>query len=122
MNINRSEWKVEIFDEVLEEIRKFAMKVDRGVVMRTPVDVGRLRANWQVSLNQPIKTSTEDLDRSGGPTIAKALSVISRIDKTTSTVHITNNLVYAIPIENGHGVHNNPGVMVAATLAILNLS
>lgn len=38
-------------DEVL---RKVAVVANQTVIMATPVDTGRARANWQVSINTPI--------------------------------------------------------------------
>lgn len=44
-------------DEVL---RKVAVVANQTVIMATPVDTGRARANWQVSLGAPVTTELDD--------------------------------------------------------------
>ena len=110
------------FHERIEEMatahaRKLTMKVLRGVVIRTPVDTGRLRANWQVGLNSEPNTELEE--KTGA--MMRGGAVIKNISFHTKTIYVVNNLPYAEYIENGHG-GRNPGVMVWATLLQLKLS
>ena len=81
-------------------VRQACLSLDRGVVMRTPVDTGRARANWQLTINQPATTDLPTTDRSGTSTIAKALAAVQSAH-AGDTVWIMNNLPCAQRLENG---------------------
>lgn len=78
--------------------RGITLKLFSSIIRDTPVLTGRLRANWQISENAPILSSTDKTDRSGGQTIA-ALS--APIEKSTgdTEMFLSNNLPYAAKIE-----------------------
>jgi hypothetical protein len=83
-------------------VRKVVMAVDQTVVMATPVDTGRARANWIASLNAPSETTTASRDRSGGSAISQAAGVVARYDGDSDTeVNITNNLDYIGRLNDG---------------------
>lgn len=69
---------------------------------------GRLRGNWQVSLNQP---KAGELERKGGsgPT-AEISAMAARVGLDDKAV-MTNNLPYAIAIENGHSKQARGGMV-----------
>ena len=68
--------------------------------MRTPVDTGRLRGNWQATINNPANASLIKTDKSGGRTRSKVKSTIKKI-KIGDTYYFINNLVYAQVVEYG---------------------
>jgi hypothetical protein len=83
-------------------VRKVAMAIDQTVVMATPVDKGRARANWIAALDVPVTSPTEAQDPSGAAAIAQAASVVGQYDgDRNSEVHITNNLPYIGPLNDG---------------------
>lgn len=88
-----------VIDASEKAIRGMALKLFGAIVDDTPVDSGRLRSNWQASLNQP-KSTTLDDDKS-------AFVVKQEIDDDTSKydvrddMYLTNNLDYASFIEDG---------------------
>lgn len=61
-------------------LRKVALQTLSGVVLKTPVDTGRARGNWQVSLSTPLTNTVTNDDTSGNKAIAvgsgKILSLI----------------------------------------------
>ncbi len=101
-------------------VRKCALAIDATVVLATPVDTGRARANWQVSLNDP-KNSTRDpfSTGAGGSTggqnaraaMAEAQVVIDGYTYERSPVglFITNNLPYIGRLNNGHSAQAPAG-------------
>jgi len=112
------------------DIRKFRSKtkertekVFRGtalsllgkVILRTPVDTGRLRGNWQVNIGKAPTGTTEDTDQNGGPTINKGGFVIDGL-QIGKSLFIVNNLEYAEDIENG-GSNQAPAGMLKVTVA-----
>jgi hypothetical protein len=86
-------------------VRKVALDLFRGVVMDTPVDTGRARANWQVSLGRPAigqvkhdsgspELAAEAAIGAGTPTIQAAPGDVA--------IYLTNNVPYIVPLEEGH--------------------
>ena len=85
--------------EADRRVRAACLQLTQGVIQRTPVATGRLRANWQASIDAPIEQPTEDTDKSGGPTLSKAQAAIKQA--TGRVFYLTNNLPYAPVIEFG---------------------
>lgn len=90
-----------------------ALKLFAAVVQDTPVDTGRLRANWQASINTPIRQAIDGGSDTGGQgedyleaaTIAKAEAVIESSPVEDCAIIFTNNLPYAERIENDRWSH-----------------
>jgi hypothetical protein len=97
--------------------KEIAEKVFSGIVMRTPVDTGSLRASWRVSLNAPDLSRTINKDRNSplGPP-AFTLGDVPLYSK----VFISNVTPYVMPIEYGWS-NKAPYGMVRVTLASLGI-
>jgi len=127
-----------------EQIREFARKADAkadvftrkvvfdigtSLVLKSPVGDpkywkrkpppgyvgGRFRANWQYGQNSINRMTTEQKDKSGGPTINR---IVGRLPEKMigSTHNLTNSLPYAIPLENGWSWRQAPNGMVQVTI------
>jgi hypothetical protein len=101
----------------LEATKKIAMEILSRVVLKSPVDTGRFRGNWTVSLNTPDLGITDGVDPSGGATIARGSSVITGM-REPRVIYVSNNLPYAQRLEEGSS-KQAPAGMVAVTLAEL---
>lgn len=77
---------------------------------------GRMRANWFVTIGAASTATTEEVDPTGAQAIAAAQAALSTF-KAGSTIFITNNLPYAVPIEYGHSTKQAPSGVVRVTLA-----
>jgi len=97
--------------------RKILLDGFGWIVVATPVDTGRARANWQITT---IERSTvvlpwpEDRSRSGQAAtevIARGSKVIGSINTFTLT-WFTNNVPYIIFLENGHSAQSPKGMLV----------
>lgn len=102
-------FKIEIKDEAEAMARRVALAVDRQVVMMSPVDTGRFRANWQVSLNVEAGGTVEHIPGVGGSTTAqntqKALDQLGKVTKDYQlgdSIYIVNNVVYGPRLNDGH--------------------
>jgi hypothetical protein len=107
--------------------RALAMKVFSRVILRTPVDTGRARANWQTTVGAPASgTISADPDtgsnvKAPNPSSGSAMSIgtinaaVASVDDDQS-IFLTNNLPYIEALENGHS-QQSPAGMVAMTLA-----
>lgn len=67
---------------------------------------GRARANWFAAIGAASGEVTQTVDPSGGATIAAGNVVISSADNK-SEIHLTNNLPYIVPLNEGHS-HQAP--------------
>lgn len=85
--------------------------VMNNIVRRTPVDTGRLRGNWNASLNSPDRSTTD----STTPKMGEAQSVMQRAGNG-DTAYFTNNLPYAGDIESGTSKQAPIGMMKISVL------
>lgn len=103
-----------IEENVDKLVRKTALAIDREVVMSTPVDTGRARSNWKVSVGGPDNSTSEaynplpkgrdssKLNESGNAAAAMAqgaAAVASR--RQGQDVYIQNNLSYIKELNEG---------------------
>lgn len=93
-------------------IRKIAFDILNGVVLKTPVDTGRARGNWQVGIS---KGSEEEVDsRTIAATIADGSSKIATVE-LGQAIWIFNNVPYIVFLERGSSSQAPQG-MVSVTL------
>lgn len=98
-------------------VQKLAMHALRGVVMKSPVDTGRFRGNWNVAVNRIDYSVTAETDKSGGSVIAKGAAIIASAEPDQA-ICISNNVPYAVALEFGHSKQAPAGI-VALTFAEL---
>lgn len=96
--------------------RAIVMKVSARVILRTPVDTGRARANWQVSMGAPAGGVVEAVDKTGTDTLQKIKEFSVAIDHDDQPLFITNNQPYIEKLEEGSS-DQAPNGMVAITVA-----
>ena len=97
-------------------MQKTVFTIYNGVTLKSPVDTGRFKGNWNVSLGAPnystIKTATSTpLGASASKSI---VSELLKIDGT-KPVYISNGLPYAARLESGYSTQA-PFGMVDITL------
>lgn len=78
-------------------VRVTGMELTRRIVLNTPVDSGRLRGNWQVTVNTPASGTIDRTDKGGSGTIQAAMAAIRQAPG--NVLWISNNLPYAQRIE-----------------------
>jgi len=108
------------------EVRKICLDLLTGIVLKTPVDTGRARANWFTSIGSPSSNTTSftaDTGRgiSAPSRSAASTAAISRgmgaISKATGNVlWITNNLPYIYRLEFEGWSKQAPAGMVRVTI------
>jgi hypothetical protein len=96
-------------------VRKISLEIFSRVILKSPVDTGRFRGNWQVAIGS-IPSGTLDLDdKTGTATVSKAdLKLMGA--KAGDTIYLANNLPYAMHLEDGHSKTQAPQGMVALTV------
>ena len=95
-------------------VRKIALELFSRIIMRTPVDTGRARANWQVAIGTIPSGTLELNDKSGQATINKVQAASMGL-VAGDVIYLTNNLPYAVPLEEGYS-QQAPAGMVALTV------
>lgn len=96
-------------------VRKVSTDVLSRVVLRTPVDTGRARANWVTTYGNPSPVIRNTVDRSGEGTILRGRGTIGRATPGAD-IYIMNNLPYAERLEYGWS-KQAPAGMVRITVA-----
>ena len=101
-----------------KDIPKFitmvSLEVFRRIVLRTPVDTGRARGNWQIEIGKAAEGILE--------VFPEADEVIQREQgkligiKPFSIIHITNNVEYVYYLEYDKRSSQHPEGMVEITL------
>ena len=116
---------------VPEEFNNFkkvvALDALKSILMKNPVDTGRSRNNWNVSLGTwSTKVDEEDL---GGPpfgqapdkVVAEGEAVVNKV-QSGEDVFIVNNIHYINLLEDGHSEQaQNPNGMVERTVTEIEL-
>ena len=113
---------LETQEKIEDAVQVIAMDTLRGVVLKSPVDTGRFRGNWIVSINSPSMEQTPATDASGSGAINKGMAAIEGYDvETTSRIYIQNNLPYGNRLENGWSKQAPEG-MVSVTINEINVN
>lgn len=111
--INR--WVEETEEDVKSILQTIVFRIGREVVTLSPVDTGRFKGNWQLTIGSPATGSLLRYDESGGIT----LSDMSRVVRTLSpgqVAYIQNTVEYGYDLEYGSS-QQAPDGMVRITEA-----
>lgn len=94
-------------------VRKICQELHQGVTLKTPVDTGRARANWNVGINDVARFShMAPFDVS--ETLRNAERVLRKL-AIGDVIYISNNVDYIEFLEEGSS-DQAPNGMVATTL------
>jgi hypothetical protein len=108
----------ELTDEAMRQVtQKLALQALSGVVLKSPVDTGRFRGNWNVSIDTADRSVSDVADKGGTATIARGQGIITAVPPYR-VIWLSNNLPYARRLETGWSKQAPAGV-VALTLAEL---
>lgn len=123
-------------DDIADAVALIGLSVFSGIVNKTPVDTGRLRGNWNVSIGGVNDATTEvgPFDTTGQSKINTAAAILGGYGRGNDgfpVINISNGLPYAEVMERGRHVEINsrtgfpqwygsfqaPAGMVALTIA-----
>lgn len=99
------DFKLKAEDKTKEQIEFICWTLFTDIVQGTPVDTGRAIGNWQPSIDRPINSTIERLDKTGSQVIASAGPVIEKA--AGHIFYITNNLPYIERLEFEPGFAKN---------------
>jgi len=95
--------------------REVNLRVGTRIIMRSPVDTGLFRGNWQAGIGNKPRGVMQIYDPSGQDAISR-LSGVTNLLNAGDKFFFTNNLPYALALEYGHS-SQAPAGMVRITLA-----
>lgn len=99
-----------------DTLRKVALVANQTVIMATPVDTGRARANWQVSVDAPITEQVESTDANGA--LQRNVQVIR--DYRSGPIILQNNVPYIGRLNDGWSAQAPAGFVERALQAAAN--
>lgn len=95
-------------------VKKTAIQLMDGVVLRSPVRSGRFRSNWMVGIGYQVATTVETMDPTGDASRARVGPAMATW-KPGVSIFLTSNLPYAKRIEYGWS-DQAPGGVVRLTV------
>lgn len=105
---------VTALDKVDKIRRASVLELFKLVIYASPVDTGRLRGNWQTTINSPATAATTRDDPSGAAALAEAMANLGSL---ADVVWFSNNLPYAERIEYEGWSRQAPEGMVRRHIA-----
>lgn len=108
--------KVEVGTQ--EMMRRVALDIDSALVLTTPVDTGRARSNWQVSIGKTA-AGTVDQPVSAQEAIDTAKGQLSKLRDSDDKIHITNNLPYIQRLNEGWSPQQPAGFVDQAVMTVV---
>lgn len=94
-------------------MRKITIDLHGKITKRTPVDTGRARASWAVSINAPPSGPPPPPGSYPTPPMVDAGKITGK-----TRVYIVSRLVYIEPLENGHSKQAPRGMLRIALAEI----
>ena len=94
-----SQFAVNVRESIEPTQKRVAVDLTRNLVLNTPVDTGRARANWIVTVGKPSNRTLQITDKTGSKTVAKAEKI--NIPAEGDLIFISNNLPYIVYLDKG---------------------
>lgn len=124
-------WNKKVLNLLDRTLQKFAVEGYKAVVTLSPIKTGRYRASHRIGIGEPDR-SVEPIRHSYSPLVIGTAPTADELAYATSkaskvrfgmTVHLTNSLVYAKPLEEGSSAQNGyrPDGIYGDALRMLSL-
>ena len=95
--------KGDLLDELNREVRGVSLNLLRGLIRLTPVDTGRAKGNWFVSIANPNREISNDR-RQAQAFSEGAINIALAKGRAYPTVTISNNLPYIERLNDGYSM------------------
>jgi hypothetical protein len=95
-------------------LRKVCLDLFKSLSVKSPVDTGRFRGNWQVGVGSMNGDTSSPVDPGGEQSISRAEGALANV-KVGGVIYLTNSLPYAQRLEYGHS-KQAPAGMVRLTV------
>lgn len=109
-----------LVEGVSKRIGEMAFAGFSAIVIASPVDTGHFRHNWQPSIGVRKTNELEGFDKPGQITIAKSKPLFASYEMGTepgtSKIIFSNNVPYALRLNEGHSPDQAPAGFVQKAL------
>lgn len=102
--------------KLLKIAQNSIMRVGGAIVMKSPVDTGRFRANWLSAYGAADTDTSESIDKSGGQAIGRLDAKLNGL-AVGQVFYFTNSLPYAQRLEYDAWSQQSPAGMVRLSVA-----
>jgi hypothetical protein len=109
-----SKWVEKVEGRIDLVVRKISLDMFTRIILKSPVDTGRFRGNWQVAIGIIPAGTLELTDKTGTATISQVDAALLKV-KGGDVIYFVNNLPYANRLEYGHS-KQAPAGMVRITV------
>jgi hypothetical protein len=99
-------------------VRKVAFEMFSRVIQKSPVDLGRFKSSWLVSINAVASGDPGTIDKSGAPSLERVNAAVLEL-KAGDMISMVSNLAYANRLEYGYS-KQAPAGMVRITVGEFN--
>lgn len=100
-----NEWVEETESTIDNVLQTVVLLIGRQLVTLSPVDTGRFRGNWQLSIGETVDNSLIRDDPSGNETLNDIAKVANRFT-AGQVAYIQNHVLYGNDLE--YGLYNGP--------------
>jgi hypothetical protein len=104
-----NEWVEKVDRDIDRVLQTVVLLVGRSVVTLSPVDTGRFKGNWQMSIDETIDNSLVRYDPEGTQTLNDMARVANRFT-AGQMAYIQNHVLYGTDLELG--LYNGPTAKV----------
>ena len=80
--------------------RSIALSAGNSLIMLSPVDTGRFRANWNFEIGADNNSTSTNMDKTGTLALGRLRAKV-RVSKMGDVLYMSNNLPYAYRLETG---------------------
>lgn len=109
-----SQFAAKAGDKADQAVRQVVLELASRIIVRSPVDTGRFRANWRLGVGASPSGTTEATDKTGDGANA-AIAAALPANATAQILFLSNNLAYSWALEMGHS-KQAPAGMVGLTV------
>lgn len=101
-------------------VRTVALEIGSRLIIRSPVDTGRFRANWRFAMDAPDLTSVETTGTTANPTPAPGPPAFNG-RALGRIVYWTNNMPYGPALERGHSKQRPIGLVGVTAMEFIGI-
>lgn len=115
-----AKWRDETIEAADEILQIITFKIGESVVVLSPVDTGRFKGNWQLTINSGSDMSLLREDQTGAATLSDMARTVRALS-IGQVAYIQNHVLYGFDLEHGSSPQaRDPDGMVLVTAAKFN--
>lgn len=100
--------------------RKITLELFSNVILKSPVDTGRFRANWNCSIGSSDKSTSAATDKEGSGAIGRMRAEVTKFTLNGQSIFLSNSLPYAERLENGWSDQAPHGMVRLSVMEVQN--